>query len=141
MFPRIFTVLFLLFFTSACAQKTAFYSNPPGAQVFVDGEAIGRTPCEYSYKSSTAKTYLVEVQEDGYAPVMQTLATDEVDLKARSKWRAAGLVWSPLIIGSFFTKKLKAAYHFFLTKKGDDQDFPDRQAQLEISSDEVAKFQ
>jgi hypothetical protein len=133
------TVLLFLSFTSGCAQKTAFYSDPPGALIFVDGEAIGRTPCEYVYKSSTSKTYLVEVQEDGYEPVKKTLATDEVDLKARNKWRAAGLIWSPLLIGSFFTKKLKSAYHFLLSKAEDtQQDFPDRHALLELPASKTA---
>ncbi len=133
---KITAFLLLLFFTTACAQKTVFYSNPSGAHVFVDGEAIGQTPCEYSYKSSTDKTYLVEVKEPGYDSIKQALETDEVDLKSRAKWRAAGLVWSPLFIGSFFTKKLKSAYHFFLSKKDDTQDYPDLHAQLELPPQE-----
>lgn len=139
MLRKMIAVLLLLFSTSACSQKTVFYSNPPGAQVFVDGEAIGRTPCEYRYKSSTSKTYLVEVQEHGYDSVNQTLATDEIDLKSRAKWRAAGLIWSPLLIGSFFTKKMKSAYHFFLSKTDDEQDYPDLHAHLELPIQEVAK--
>ncbi len=138
MLRKMIAVALLLFFTSACAQKTAFYSNPPGAQVMVNGETIGTTPCEYRYKSSTSKTYLVEVQEDGYNPIKQTLATDEVDLKARGKWLTAGLVWSPLLIGSFFTKKLKSAYHFLLSKTDDEQDYPNRHAKLELPKRETA---
>ena len=80
----------------------------------------------------------MEVQEDGYDPVKQTLVTDEVDLKARSKWLTAGLIWSPLLIGSFFTKKLKSAYHFFLSNADDEQDYPHRHAKLELPTQEVA---
>ncbi|MCB2180796.1 MAG: PEGA domain-containing protein [Desulfobulbaceae bacterium] len=139
MLRKMISIFLLLAFTSACAQKTAFFSDPPGAQVFVNGEEIGRTPCDYHYKSSTSKIYLVEIQENGYEPLKQTLATDEVDRKARAKWRAAGLVWSPLLIGSFFTKKLKEAYHFLLSKVEDDQespDLPNRHAQLDIPDKE-----
>jgi hypothetical protein len=135
MLRQMIAISVLLAFTCSCAQKTAFFSDPPGAHVFVNGEEIGRTPCDYHYKSSTSKIYLVEVQEDGYEPLKQNLATDEVDQKARAKWRAAGLVWSPLLIGSFFTKKLKEAYHFLLSKVEDERDvpdLPDRRAQLEL---------
>ena len=113
--------LLLLFFAGGCAQKTCFYSNPPGAQVFVNGEAIGQTPCEFEYSSSTSKTYQVLLQADGYKPIQDEVSTDEVDSKARSKWLSAGLVWSPLFIGAVFTKKLKQAYHYFLSKKDDRQ--------------------
>lgn len=108
--------LLLLIFSAGCAQKTAFYSDPSGATVFVNGKAIGQTPCEFKYKSGTAKTYHVEVQANGYKPQEHDLVTDQTDSKARTKWLSAGLVWSPLFIGAAFTRKLSDAYHFFLTR-------------------------
>jgi len=118
---KMIVFLLVLLFTGGCAQKTAFYSSPPGALVFVNGEAIGQTPCEFEYKSSTTKTYHVELQAEGYKPLQDEVCTDEVDREARSKWLSAGLLWSPLFIGAAFTKKLKQAYHFFLAKDNDDE--------------------
>jgi|GEM_PF-690158 len=114
---KMIAFLLVLFFAGGCAQKTAFYSTPPGALVFVDGEAIGQTPCEFEYKSSTARTYQVELLAEGYKPLQNEVATDEVDRKARSRWLSAGLLWSPLFIGAAFTRKLKNVYHFFLARE------------------------
>ena len=42
------------------------------------------------------------------------MVTDEVDAEARNRWMAAGAVWSPLWLGTIFTKKLKDTYDFAL---------------------------
>ncbi|RJX32299.1 MAG: PEGA domain-containing protein [Desulfurivibrio sp.] len=118
---KMITFLLLLVLAGGCAQKTAFYSSPPGAMVFVNGEAIGQTPCEFEYTSSTARTYQVELQAEGYKPLQTEVATDEVDRKARGRWLSAGLVWSPLFIGAAFTRKLKSVYHYFLAREDDDE--------------------
>ncbi|MFH1215085.1 MAG: PEGA domain-containing protein [Pseudomonadota bacterium] len=128
--PSIFTLILLLVFAGGCAQKTAFYSSPPGALVFINGEEIGQTPCEFTYKSGTAKTYHVELQAEGYKPLEDEVATDEVDSKARTKWLSAGLIWTPLFIGAAFTKKLKNTYHFFLARENADEN-PNLHAKLE----------
>jgi hypothetical protein len=106
----------LLVFTSGCANQAAFLSTPTGAQVFVDGESIGMTPCVYEYKSNTGKEYEVVLKKDGYEKVEEEVKADQVDQSARKKWLAAGLVWSPLWLGTFFTKKLKDSYQYTLRK-------------------------
>lgn len=108
----------LLFFTTACANQAAFLSTPSGAQVFVDGESIGVTPCVYQYKSNSGKDYEVVVTKEGYDKVEEEIQADQVDKPARKKWLAAGLVWSPLWLGTFFTKKLKDTYQYTLRKAG-----------------------
>ena len=135
---KMIVFLLLLVLAGGCAQKTAFYSTPPGALVFVNGEAIGPTPCEFEYKSSTAKTYHVELQAEGYKPLQDEVSTDEVDRAARSKWLSAGLVWSPLFIGAAFTKTLKKTYHFFLSRENDDE-YRGLQASLEHPDPVVSK--
>jgi hypothetical protein len=40
--------------------------------------------------------------------------TDEVDTEVRGRWLAAGVIWSPLWLGTIFTKKLKDTYDFAL---------------------------
>jgi hypothetical protein len=112
-----FIILLLAIFTTGCAQQAAFVSTPPGAQVFVDGQEIGVTPCAYNYKLSKNGSHEITITKNGYEPVDFTVVTDEVDTRARSRWLLAGAVWSPLWIGTMFTKKLKDIYDFALRVK------------------------
>jgi len=118
MLKKIVAVLMLTLFTSACAHQAAFLSEPAGATVYVDGEAIGVTPCSYDYKLSSGSSYEVTVEKEGYDKIRHSVKADEVDQGARKSWLAAGLVWSPLWLGTFFTKKLKESYEFVLRKAG-----------------------
>jgi len=118
MFKKLVTLSLLLFFTTACANQAAFLSSPAGAQVFIDGDSIGVTPCIYQYKSNTGKDYEVVIKKDGYDKIQEEVQADQVDMSARKKWLAAGLVWSPLWLGTFFTKKLKDSYQYTLRKSG-----------------------
>ena len=114
MYQKLFFIILLALFTSACAQQATFVSTPPGAQVFIDGEQIGVTPCAYDYKLSTNTEHEVTIAKEGFEPVNFTVVADEVDTEARSRWLAAGAVWSPLWLGTIFTNKLKDAYDFAL---------------------------
>jgi hypothetical protein len=114
MFRKFLVIVLLTLFTSACAQQAAFVSTPPGAQVFIDGEPIGVTPCAYDYKSSADESHDITISKEGYEPVRFVVLKDEVDTEARSRWLAAGAVWSPLWLGTIFTKKLKDTYDFAL---------------------------
>ena len=106
--------MLLAIFTSACAQQAAFVSTPPGAQVFIDGKEIGVTPCAFDYKLSNNTQHDVTIAKEGFEPVNFVVVTDEVDTEARNRWLAAGAVWSPLWLGTIFTKKLKDIYDFAL---------------------------
>lgn len=114
MLQKLIIIVLLALFTSACAQQAAFVSTPPGAQVFIDGEEIGVTPCSFDYKLSTTESHTVRINKQGYNPVEFVVVADEVDTEARNSWVAAGAVWSPLWIGTMFTMKLKDIYDFAL---------------------------
>jgi hypothetical protein len=115
MIRKLSLIVLLALFTSACAhQQAAFVSTPSGANVFVDGEKIGVTPCAYDYKLSQNAKYEVVISKDGYEPLEFVVVTDETDTATRNKWLAAGAVWSPLWLGTIFTKKLKDGYDFAL---------------------------
>ncbi len=116
MIKKVVAIILLLFFTCACANQAVILSEPAGATVFVNGEEIGTTPCKFDYQCSTGTSYQVAVQKDGYEMMQHQFKADEVDQQARKKWLAAGLVWSPLWIGTLFTKKLKDSYEFVLKK-------------------------
>ena len=114
MYQKLLIIILLALFTSACAQQAAFVSTPPGAQVFIDGEEIGVTPCAFDYKLSNNAQHDVTIAKEGFEPVNFVVVTDEVDAEARNRWLAAGAVWSPLWLGTIFTKKLKDTYDFAL---------------------------
>jgi hypothetical protein len=114
MLKKLIFIVLLTLFTSACAQQAAFVSTPPGAQVFIDGEEIGMTPCTFNYNLSSTESRNVKINKPGYDPVEFVVVADEVDIKARNSWMAAGAVWSPLWLGTIFTKKLKDIYDFAL---------------------------
>lgn len=114
MSQKIVALLLLTTFLAGCSQHAVFLSDPPGAQVFVDGESIGVTPCQYQYQTGTGGQLQVLVEKDGYETVRHTVAADKVDRAARKRWLAAGVVWSPLWLGTFFTKKLNDGYRFVL---------------------------
>ena len=112
----IFLFALLLLLPACAAQKTLFVSEPPGAQISVNGEVIGKTPCEYEYRAGTDKTYKIAVRKEHYQAVEKQFTTDAIDKESRQKWLVAGLVWSPLWLGAVFTKKLEDSYHFVLTR-------------------------
>lgn len=114
MVRKLIAVITLLFLTTACANQAVFISNPPGAQVTVNGENIGVTPCAFDYASSSGETYQIVLEKTGFEPLQHDMKADETDTSARNGWLAAGVVWSPLWIGTFFTKKLKDSYQFVL---------------------------
>ncbi len=133
MLKKLVSFSLLLFFTTGCANQAAFMSSPAGAQVFVDGKSIGVTPCVYQYKSNSGKTCEVVIKKDGYDTVQEEVQADQIDKPARKKWMTAGLVWSPLWLGTFFTKKLKDAYNYTLKKSG-----PNMHAQVQTPVQEQA---
>ena len=120
MLRKLVAILTLALLTSACAQHSAFVSEPSGAQVIVDGQEIGVTPCNLDYNLSSGDSHEVTVAKEGYEPVHFVVEADEVDMEARNKWLAAGVVWSPLWLGTLFTKKLKDSYDFILREEKPD---------------------
>lgn len=114
MIRKLITVLTLLFLTTACANQAVFISDPPGASVMVNGDTVGVTPCAFDYVTSSGESYEVVIEKNGFEPLQWNVQADEVDTSARNSWLAAGVVWSPLWLGTFFTKKLKDSYQFVL---------------------------
>jgi hypothetical protein len=61
-------LIVLVTFTGlACSTNTKFVSDPPGAKVYVNGEFIGETPCDFNSKSGLPDRYHVQLFKDGYS--------------------------------------------------------------------------
>ena len=124
---KLITLIVLSAFLSACAPHQALIqSDPPGAIVTIDGKQIGATPVSYDYALSTGKQHQLSIAQQGYEAVDLTIKADKTDSGAMKRWLMAGVVWSPLWIGTFFTKKLKASYLFVMK-----QNSPQMTAKLE----------
>ncbi len=123
---KLLTLFVALAFLSACAPHQALIqSEPPGARVIIDGKEIGQTPVRYDYALSTGSQHQVSVVQQGYQQVDLTIKADKTDSGAMKRWLMAGVVWSPLWLGTFFTKKLKESYLFVMQR-----DAPDMTAKL-----------
>jgi hypothetical protein len=59
-------VALFAFIASGCASTVLINSTPEGAQVFVDGQAIGYTPVSYTDTGIVMSTRQVELRLDGY---------------------------------------------------------------------------
>ena len=124
---KLITLIVLCAFLCACAPHQALIeSDPPGAIVTIDGKPIGETPVHYDYALSTGSKHQVTVAQQGYESVDLTITADKTDSGAMKRWLAAGVVWSPLWLGTFFTKKLKESYLFVMQR-----DNPQMTAKLE----------
>ena len=114
---KLLTLIVLCSFLCACAPHQALIqSEPPGAIVTIDGKQIGETPVRYDYALSTGSQHQVSIAQPGYEPVDLTIKADKTDTGAMKRWLMAGVVWSPLWLGTFFTKKLKESYLFVMKR-------------------------
>lgn len=113
-----FTCLILLIaFTSACSPTRALIqSEPPGAMVIMDGKELGVTPVNYKHKLSSGMQHDIALKYQGFESVAMTITADKTDAPALKRWLTAGVVWSPLWIGTLFTKKLKENYMFVMKR-------------------------
>ena len=94
--PRRRLGLLLLAALVGC-QSVTVHSVPYGADVFVDGERIGKTPCKFQASTVIGCEYQVEVRLPGYRSYTELV---ETEWGPGSTWNLlASLVFlSPLII-------------------------------------------
>jgi len=131
---RVIVSFMLLFFVTACAQQAAFISEPPGAQLVIDGKVVGTTPCTFKYRSRSGGEIRVRLEKEGFESLDIEVRPDAVDRSARSRWLAAGIIWSPLWLGTFFTKKLDDSYQIVMK-----QSVVDLAAQMPPQPDQESK--
>ncbi len=114
---KLLALFVLVAFLSACAPHQALIqSEPPGAMVTINGMEIGETPVQFDYALSTGNHHQVHISRQGYEQVDLTIKADKTDSGAMKRWLMAGVVWSPLWVGTIFTKKLKESYLFVMKR-------------------------
>ena len=76
-------VLLLALLLPACAayQNVAIESDPPGAEIFLDGKSVGSTP--QNLRVSREQPHTVYLKKEGYRPELVVLekhdANDDID--------------------------------------------------------------
>lgn len=67
---KVFVLFLMIFYLSGCAtlfkgtsEEVSFGSNPGGAEIWIDGKMMGKTPL--SFKLETKKTYVIEFKMEG----------------------------------------------------------------------------
>lgn len=60
-----------------CQHSVQLNSNPPGADVYVEGQYAGKTPCAFREKGGFfGKKYTVRAEKAGYKSVQQVVDQD-----------------------------------------------------------------
>lgn len=114
---KLLTLFVLVAFLSACAPHHALIqSEPPGALVKINGKNVGTTPLQYDYNLGVGGQHQVNISRPGYESVDLAIKADKTDSSAMKRWLMAGVVWSPLWLGTIFTKKLKESYLFVMKR-------------------------
>lgn len=117
MTSKLLTLILLVAFLCACAPRQAlFQSEPPGAMVTVNGKQLGTTPIHYAHSLSRGSQHQVSIVHSGYEQVDLTIKADKTDSGAMKRWLMAGVVWSPLWLGTLFTKRLNESYLFVMQR-------------------------
>ncbi|RME51875.1 MAG: PEGA domain-containing protein [Deltaproteobacteria bacterium] len=62
---------------NGCASSTVIRSQPPGAQVYINGELMGKTPYTYSDQAIVGTTRNLRLEKEGCEPVAATFSRTE----------------------------------------------------------------
>lgn len=106
--PLLFLCIFLL---EGCLQTTRINTDPPGAQITLNGAPLGETPVYYNTRAGIPKTYFLEIEKRG---------CKKVETKLESAYRAdisLGLL-IPGIVPYFFSARLEDDYKYSLLPTG-----------------------
>lgn len=80
------TAAVLLAAASACSHQVVIDSNPPGANIRINGELVGEAPVTYNETTGWDKSYRLEASKPGYRTTKKTLT--------QNKWNTPVLVAS-----------------------------------------------
>ncbi len=104
-------LLVCVFLLQGCLQTTRINTDPPGAQITLNGAPIGETPVYYNTRAGIPKTYFLEIEKRG---------CKKVETKLESAYRAdisLGLL-IPGIVPYFFSARLEDDYKYSLLPTG-----------------------
>ena len=110
-FGMIALLLFCVFVIEGCLQTSRITTDPPGAQIMLNGAPLGETPIYYNSRAGIPKTYFLEIEKSG---------CKKVETRLESNYRAdisLGLL-IPGIVPYFFSARLEDDYKYTLLPQG-----------------------
>lgn len=76
---------------AGCSHTVTVYSVPPGAEIYVDGRSIGRSPATFEERSGFHRTVEIRAELEGHGPW-----SEQHEQKEPSKLLA------PSLVGGYF---------------------------------------
>jgi len=73
----VLALLLALSLALGCASSTQIITAPPDANVFINGEYIGRSPATHTDRKSNGAVNQVRVEKTGYEPFETSFTRDE----------------------------------------------------------------
>ena len=62
---------------ASCSSRTLIQSNPSGAKVYLNGQAVGTTPYTHEDTKIVGSTTTVKLEKEGYEPLNTSFSRDE----------------------------------------------------------------
>lgn len=77
------SILLVSFVMIGCSSTTLITSDPPGANLSINGVSVGKTPYTHSDTRIVGSTLLIKLEKDGYETFNTSISRDErVDVGA-----------------------------------------------------------
>ena len=67
--PSVIVLFSALIFFSSCASSTLIKSEPPGAELYIDGRHVGRTPFLHTDTKIVGSRTSITLEKEGYEPL------------------------------------------------------------------------
>lgn len=107
----------IILLTTSCASMTLIDSYPSGANLYLDGEAVGKTPYEMRDTKPMFSTTSVRIEKENYRTFYNTITRDEeADVGAIV---GGVFFWFPFI----WALKYKPTHFYRLIPLEDNSDF------------------
>jgi len=83
MLRSVAVLMALVFLITSCASTTMIHSDPPGAKLYLDDEAVGKTPYTLTDTKISGTPTRVKIVKEGYEDFYTVIIrNEEVDIGA-----------------------------------------------------------
>lgn len=74
---NILVLIILIAILNSCSSNTIIKSNPPEAELYIDGKNVGKTPYRYSDKKIIGMKTYIKIEKEGYKVLDTTFRKNE----------------------------------------------------------------
>lgn len=124
---------------TGCSHVVTIDSDPPGADIYVNGQKVGNAPVSYTEKTGWDKTYQIEARKPGYGKSELTVQQGDFNTTVLIGTIAGTLclfVFFPLpLIGLAFARQLPDRIVVPLERRGGRGAAPARREKKEENDD------